>query len=233
MAGRPPQRRRKRINWFGIIFWLLILIIIVCSILLISNNRSNKKEEADIPTEDTTQNETPDIPENTPGSTSPEDTLGITPDNTPEPEPEPEPEDTTPPPTAGVENPEDYATDQDLVVATVKSAVDVPYEFGGDGPTSFDTSGLVYYCFAEAGISVPRRVSEQAAYGTEVSRDDLQPGDAVFFYLEEEGEAEYVGIYIGGGKFIAARSTAGTVGEMDMNSSYYADRFVTARRYWE
>ena len=70
-------------------------------------------------------------------------------------------------------------------------------------------------------------------YGTEISREDIQPGDVVFFYFEEEGEAEYVGIYIGGGKFIAARSTAGTVGEMDMNSSYYADRFVTARRYWE
>ena len=253
MAGRPARRRRK-INWIGIIFWLLIFIIIFCSILLIVNSKPSKNDKNDTPTEDVQQNETPDDTLGNPNGTTPEESLGILPDDSendevigempeeedeeeivedPEEEPEPEPEDTTPPPVAGVEDPDAYASEQELLVATVKSAIDVPYEFGGSGPYSFDTSGLVYYCFGEVGISVPRRVSEQAVHGTEVSRDDLQPGDVVFFYFEVEGEAEYVGIYVGNGKFIAARSTAGTVGEMDMNSSYYADRFVTARRYWD
>ena len=57
MAG-SPQRRHRRINWFGIIFWLLIIIIIVCSILLISNSRSDKKDDDNAPpVEDTTQND--------------------------------------------------------------------------------------------------------------------------------------------------------------------------------
>ena len=274
MAGMPRSRRR-RINWFGIIFWLLIFVIIVCAMLLIANSSRNKSNKNDIPTEDVQQNEVPDTPDDTPQDIDPNQALGITPtvpDNeivgeTPEDteeenteeekseeeeheeepeeeepeeeepeeeeqEEEPE-EETPPPPTAGVEDPDAYATEQELLVATAKSAIDVPYEFGGSGPDSFDTSGLIYYCFREVGLYVPRRVSEQAVHGTEVSRDNLQPGDVVFFYTETEGEAEYVGIYIGNGKFIAARSTAGTVGEMDMNSPYYTERFVTARRYWE
>ena len=109
----------------------------------------------------------------------------------------------------------------------------MPYEYGGSGPGTFDTSGLVHFCFKESGINAPRLVSEQANYGVAVEKEDLQPGDVVFFYFEEEGKPEYVGIYVGGGSFVAARSSAGTVGEMTMSSGYYADHYVGARRYYE
>ena len=113
-----------------------------------------------------------------------------------------------------------------------KGTLGTPYELGGNGPDSFDTSGLIYYCFGQLDISVPRTVSGQATFGTAVEKADLQPGDVVFFWTVNEGVAEYVGIYIGNGKFIAARNSQHPVSEMNMNIDYFKERYVTARRYW-
>ena len=63
-------------------------------------------------------------------------------------------------------------------------------------------------------------------------RKDLKPGDVVFFSIDTEGKAEYVGIYIGGDTFIAARSSQNSVGELYMSSSYWQERYVGARRYF-
>lgn len=264
---RQTPHKKRRINWFGILFWLLILVIVTAAILLVISYRKPYKEPETIEFENDnniteTTTDTPednngediviDIPEDKPEENveetpiyTPEDNGEETPEEKPKEETEEEPEENseeTPEeipeeeaeetPVAGVTDPDSYSEESALVVAYAKSAVDVPYEFGGSGPTSFDTSGLVSYCFEESGISVPRRVSEQAEFGTEVSREDLQPGDVVFFYFENEGEAEYVGIYIGNDTFIAARSTKGSVGEINM-SGYYDERFVCARRYFE
>lgn len=108
-----------------------------------------------------------------------------------------------------------------------------PYDYGGSGPDAFDVSGLIFYCFQENEIKTPRTVKELAGFGTEVSKDELLPGDAVFFYSDEPGKVQYGGIYIGGGKFIAARNSDKPVSEMSLNSSYFSERFICARRYWE
>jgi peptidoglycan endopeptidase LytF len=91
---------------------------------------------------------------------------------------------------------------------------------------------LIYFCFQESGISVPRLVSDQASYGTAVDKADLKPGDVLFFSVDTPGKAEYVGIYIGSGGFIAARSSTSSIGQMDMNSAYFSERYVGARRYY-
>jgi len=54
----------------------------------------------------------------------------------------------------------------------------------------------------------------------------------VFFYFDTPGSPDYVGIYIGSGNFIAARSSAGIIDTMSMNSSYYTEHYVCARRYY-
>ncbi len=108
-----------------------------------------------------------------------------------------------------------------------------PYDYGGSGPEAFDVSGLIYYCFKENEIKTPRTVKELASFGKEISKEELLPGDAVFFYSSEPGKVQYGGIYIGGGKFIAARNGDKPVSEMDLNSSYFSERFICARRYWE
>jgi cell wall-associated NlpC family hydrolase len=123
-----------------------------------------------------------------------------------------------------------------MAAAVAKSALGLPEAKAGEsgaGPGSFDTSGLVYYCFAEAGISVPRLVSEQFNYGTPIDKSELKPGDVLFFSFnaDNSGKAEYVGIYIGNDTFIATRSSQKSVGELYM-SDYWHDRFVGARRYF-
>ncbi len=117
------------------------------------------------------------------------------------------------------------------VSKTAKAQVDKPYLYGGVGPDSFDTSGLVLYCFAENGISVPRGTSALAEHGREVKFEELQPGDVVFFWTDTPGKAQFVGIYVGDGQFISASSTKGIVRSMNITSSYYTEHYVTARRY--
>lgn len=140
----------------------------------------------------------------------------------------PETEPTTVPTTAATEPP---LSTGDLVALTASAQVGKEYLYGGSGPDQFDTSGLVYFCFLENGISVPRSTSSQAAYGTEVAKDDLQPGDVVFFWTDTPGSAQFVGIYIGGNAFVSASSTKGTVRQMEITSSYYTEHYVFARRF--
>ena len=80
---------------------------------------------------------------------------------------------------------------------------------------------------------MPRTVKEQAGFGEEVEKEDLLPGDVVFFYNDDPEKIQYCGIYIGDGYFIAARKTGYPVSEMFMNGNYYTERYMCARRFWE
>jgi cell wall-associated NlpC family hydrolase len=104
-----------------------------------------------------------------------------------------------------------------------------PYRIGGDTPTGFDCSGLVRYVFAQHGIAVPRTVVEQFRVGSEVNAADLRPGDLVFFSTTAPG-ASHVGIAVGGGAFVHAPTSSGVVRVENLGSSYWASRFVGARR---
>lgn len=74
----------------------------------------------------------------------------------------------------------------------------VPYVYGGSSPgEGFDCSGFTSYVFAQAGKTIPRTSSEQAAAATPVSGDDLRPGDLIFF--SPGGSVSHVAIYAGDG----------------------------------
>jgi len=79
-----------------------------------------------------------------------------------------------------------------------------PYRWGAAGPGAFDCSGLVYWSYRQAGLTLPRSSRAQSQVGTAVSKGALQPGDLVFFYRP----VSHVAIYIGGGRVVHA-STAG------------------------
>lgn len=79
-----------------------------------------------------------------------------------------------------------------------------PYVWGAAGPNAYDCSGLVQWAFKQAGVMLPRVAAAQSTVGTPVSRDQLRPGDLVFFY----SPVSHVAIYLGDGKVIHA-STAG------------------------
>ncbi|SCI34075.1 MULTISPECIES: C40 family peptidase [unclassified Romboutsia] len=114
------------------------------------------------------------------------------------------------------------------VVNLAYSKIGSPYVWGAEGPNSFDCSGLTSYVYKNAaGISIPRSSSAQSTYGTTVSKANLQPGDLVFF---GSGSVSHVGIYIGGGNMIHSPKPGETVKITSINSSYYTNRFITAKR---
>lgn len=104
-----------------------------------------------------------------------------------------------------------------------------PYRNGGADPNGFDCSGLVWYVFAQHGISVPRVVEDQYRVGGKIDPSNLQPGDLVFFSTTAPG-ASHVGIAIGGDAFVHAPSTNGVVRVERLGASYWAARFIGARR---
>ena len=100
-----------------------------------------------------------------------------------------------------------------------------PYVWGAAGPSSFDCSGLIAYSFAQLGVSVPHSTYALWGMGSAVSRDQLQPGDLVFF--DGLGHA---GIYIGGGQFVHAPHTGDVVKISSLGEGWYASTYVGARR---
>jgi cell wall-associated NlpC family hydrolase len=119
------------------------------------------------------------------------------------------------------------------MVSTAMNFLGVPYRRGGNTVDSgFDCSGFTRQVFETSlGLVLPRRADEQAhAPGlVAVKRDDLQPGDLVFFNTLRR-TFSHVGIYLGDGKFIHSPKPGGEVRVEDMGVSYWTKRFTGARR---
>ncbi len=111
------------------------------------------------------------------------------------------------------------------VVGIAMQYLGTPYAYGGSDPSGFDCSGFVSYVFAQVGVSLPHYSGAQYGYGVAVPRDQLQPGDLVFF----DGLG-HVGIYIGGGQFIHAPHTGDVVKISSLSDPWYAATYVGARR---
>lgn len=104
-----------------------------------------------------------------------------------------------------------------------------PYRNGGSDPTGFDCSGFVQWVFASHGLRLPREVRDQYTVGGRVDRDEVRPGDLVFFETVSRG-ASHVGIAIGNDQFVHAPSSRGVVRVESYTSSYWSRRWVGARR---
>lgn len=115
------------------------------------------------------------------------------------------------------------------VTGTALDLRGTPYRNGGADPAGFDCSGFVLYVFAQHGVVVPRKVSDQFKAGKDVTPSDLEPGDLVFFTTVAPG-ASHVGIALGGGEFVHAPSSTGEVRVERLSAAYWASRFVGARR---
>ena len=95
------------------------------------------------------------------------------------------------------------------LLAAASQLEGVPYVYGGSTPSGFDCSGFTQYVFAQAGKSIPRTSSEQAAAATAVSGDDLRPGDLIFY--SPGGSVSHVAIYAGDGMVWEAPASGGQV----------------------
>lgn len=109
------------------------------------------------------------------------------------------------------------------VLAAAYSMIGTPYQFGGSSPeTGFDCSGFTMWSWSHAGVSIPHSSAAQYASLPHVAREDLQPGDLVFFY----SPISHVGIYVGGGLMIHSPHTGDVVRVVPV----YWDSFVGAAR---
>ena len=119
-------------------------------------------------------------------------------------------------------------SDVDEVVQWARARLGVPYEWGGTGTYGFDCSGLVQSAYRHGGVNLPRTAQSQASRGRVVPRDQLQPGDLVFFG-EDDDEIDHVGIVTRGTRFVHASSSRGVV-EDSLTDGYFHRRFIFARR---
>jgi len=103
-----------------------------------------------------------------------------------------------------------------------------PHKMGGNDLNGVDCSGLVLRIYKDLfNLQMPRTAREQARLGFRVARDELEPGDLVFF--KPPGKKDHVGIYLGKGDFVHTSSRRGVmVSQMDL--SYWKKYYWTARR---
>jgi cell wall-associated NlpC family hydrolase len=118
----------------------------------------------------------------------------------------------------------------DLVVKAM-GFLGVPYRRGGANEnTGFDCSGFVRYLYEQSiGLVLPRRADDQAKATQSIDRNELKPGDLVFFNTMRR-TFSHVGIYLGDGQFIHSPHTGSTVRVDDMREAYWNKRFTGARR---
>jgi cell wall-associated NlpC family hydrolase len=135
----------------------------------------------------------------------------------------------TPAPTVTRHDTRPLVIDGYALAGTALALRGAPYRNGGTDPNGFDCSGFTQYVFSQYGVSLPRDVREQYRRGTPVDPSELAPGDLVFFATTDPA-VSHVAIAIGGDEFVHAPSSTGVVRVERIRSSYWAPRFVGARR---
>ena len=117
------------------------------------------------------------------------------------------------------------------LVVNAMGFLGVPYKRGGNtAETGFDCSGFVRAIYEQSiGLLLPRRAEQQAAATQRIDKNDLQPGDLVFFNTMRRAFS-HVGIYVGDGKFIHSPKPGAEVRVESLSVSYWQRRFDGARR---
>lgn len=125
-----------------------------------------------------------------------------------------------------------YAADRSKgqrVVDIAMEYIGTPYVYGGMSPSGFDCSGFAKYCFSKVGVNLSRTAASQTSNGTYISKDQLIPGDLVFF-VTDGYSISHVGIYAGGGMMVHSPRPGKRVELVTIESGYYANTYSTARR---
>jgi len=135
----------------------------------------------------------------------------------------------TPAPAAAPPRDPPSAIDGYALAGTALALRGTPYRDGGTDVSGFDCSGFTQYVFAQHGVALPREVRDQFRVGKSVKPEDVAAGDMIFFTTTAPG-ATHVAIAIGGDQFVHAPSSTGVVRIERIGSSYWAPRYLGARR---
>jgi cell wall-associated NlpC family hydrolase len=122
------------------------------------------------------------------------------------------------------------------LVRTISMFIGVPYLWAGTTAYGFDCSGLTHSVYASHGITIPRDAQDQANAGTRVARDELLPGDLIFFARNNgAGRIHHVGMYAGDGYIIDAPTNTATqesgVEFVKLDEHRYIHEYAGATRY--
>lgn len=105
-----------------------------------------------------------------------------------------------------------------------------PYRNGGMSRRGVDCSAFVLMTYRDQfSMRVPRVTTAQAKIGTEISKDELLPGDLVFFKTGSGENGLHVGIYDTDNQFIHASTSQG-VTRSSLDNVYWRKKFWQARR---
>lgn len=120
------------------------------------------------------------------------------------------------------------------VIATAESFLGVPHVWGGTSRRGIDCSGLMLVSYSAANFDIPRVSREQAAMGRTVKKAELQPGDLIFFQVEDQ--INHVGMVteVDGGEveFIQSTYSQGVI-KSRLSEPFWKKHFVLAKRVWE
>lgn len=121
------------------------------------------------------------------------------------------------------------------VVDFAMKKMKTPYKYGGDTWRGVDCSGFTMLVYKESvGISLPHSAKGQFALTGKriVKKEELLPGDLIFFDIAGKGQIGHVGIYIGNYEFIHAPSSGKTVGKAEIKSNpYWTQRYRGGMRF--
>ncbi|WP_321166588.1 MULTISPECIES: C40 family peptidase [unclassified Paenibacillus] len=119
------------------------------------------------------------------------------------------------------------------IVEQGRRFLDLPYLWGGMSSFGYDCSGFAYSMHRYFGISIPRDASDQAKQGMLIAKEQLEPGDLLFFAYEEgKGAIHHVGIYAGDNRMIHSPESIKSIEIMDLSSYKLAKEHCVSRRYW-
>jgi cell wall-associated NlpC family hydrolase len=116
-------------------------------------------------------------------------------------------------------------TPQTTAVQAARQQIGQPYVNGGESRSEggFDCSGLTYYAWKQAGVTLPRSSSAQYTWATKIKKADLKPGDLVFY--ASSGSVSHVALYAGNGKIIQAHKPGVPASEDDL-ATWWTDHLV-------
>ena len=106
-------------------------------------------------------------------------------------------------------------------VSYARQFIGTPYVFGGsDLKNGIDCSAFVQSAYRAVGVELPRTAYEQSQVGYPVSREDLKPGDLLFFKTSDRAPITHVGMYAGNNQFIHSSSSGNGVGISELNDKW-------------
>ncbi len=124
--------------------------------------------------------------------------------------------------------------DRDQIVMTAFAQVGKPYRYGGEGPDSFDCSGLVRYAYGAGGAKTPRTTATLFASGQAIALAEARPGDLLFYRLDPSRSGpSHVVFYLGDQEGIHAPTSGGAIRAVRLDIPYFSLRFLGARRLLE